>query len=96
MLIRKLICSCLFVACIGVQTTVAFAQTESKDTIPVPKEEKSVTHHTVTIAGKTISYTATAGALILRNESDEPIAFYGYTAYTKDGESDASKRPVSF
>ncbi len=96
MLFKKLICSCLLMACVGVQTTVAFAQTDSKDTIPVPKEEKSVTHHSVTIAGKIINYTATAGALILRNELDEPIAFYGYTAYTKDGETDATKRPISF
>ncbi len=73
-----------------------YAQKESADSIPSPKEEKAVTHHTVTIGGKQISYTATAGALILRNDQDEPIAFFGYTAYTKDGESDQTKRPVTF
>ncbi len=75
--------------------TTLIAQ-DSKDTIPVPKEEKSVTRHSVLIGGKTISYTATAGALILRNNQDEPIAFFGYTAYTKEGEPDAAKRPVCF
>jgi carboxypeptidase C (cathepsin A) len=64
------------------------AQTIVKDSLSIPKEEKSVTRHSVTIDGKLITYTATAGALILRNDLDEPIAFYGYTAYTKDGQSD--------
>ena len=67
----------------------------NKENTSIPKEEKSVTHHTVVIGGKTINYTATAGALILRNNIDEPIAFFGYTAYTKDGE-DANKRPITF
>jgi carboxypeptidase C (cathepsin A) len=71
------------------------AQKNSHDSIPVPKEEKAVTHHTVTIGGKQITYTATAGALVLRNDQDEPIAFFGYTAYTKDGVSDATKRPIT-
>lgn len=72
------------------------AQPNVKDSLSIPKEEKSVTRHSVTIDGKLITYTATAGALILRNDLDEPIAFYGYTAYTKDGQSDVSKRPITF
>ena len=40
--------------------------------------------------------TAVAGTLILKNEKDELIAAIGYTAYTKDGETDNSKRPVTF
>ena len=75
---------------------VLFAQNGIKDTISTPKELKSVTHHKVIIGGKTIQYTATAGALILRNSQDEPIAFYGYTAYTKDEESELDKRPITF
>lgn len=68
-----------------------------KDSVAsVTKEEKSITRHSITIDGKSIQYTATAGALVLRNEQDEPIAFLGYTAYTKDGANDASKRPVTF
>ena len=74
----------------------AFAQPPINDSTAVPAEVKSVTHHSITIGGKAISYTAAAGALILRNEKDEPIALFGYTAYTKDGESDVSKRPVTF
>ena len=77
-------------------STVLSAQSTTKDSLNIPKEEKSVTHHVVTIDGKQINYTATAGALILRNDQDEPIVFFGYTAYTKDGEGDAGKRPLSF
>ncbi|MEI6088409.1 MAG: carboxypeptidase [Bacteroidota bacterium] len=73
-----------------------WAQNTIKDSLSIPKEEKSITHHVVTIDGKTINYTATAGALILRNDQDEPIAFYGYTAYTKEGQTEMDKRPISF
>ncbi len=76
------------------------AQVFPKDTsfITVPSEIKSVTKHSVVIGGKTINYTATAGALILMNEKDEPVALFGYTAYTKDEDSknDLNKRPVTF
>ncbi|MEO5783119.1 MAG: hypothetical protein ABIQ07_07605 [Ginsengibacter sp.] len=74
-----------------------FSQQTPKDTslIPVPSEIKSVTKHSVVIAGKTINYTATAGALILMNEKDEPVALFGYTAYTKDDDGN-TKRPVTF
>lgn len=72
------------------------AQTVPADSLKIPAEIKSVTKHSVTLAGKLINYTATAGALILRNDKDESVALYGYTAYTKDGEADGSKRPVTF
>ena len=73
-----------------------WAQNTIKDSLSIPKEEKSITRHVVTIEGKTINYIATAGALILRNDQDEPIAFYGYTAYTKEGQTEMDKRPISF
>lgn len=62
----------------------------------IPKPVVSITHHTVKIDGKDIAYTATAGTLLLRNEKDEPIALYGFTAYTRDGVTDISKRPLTF
>ncbi|HSR40087.1 MAG TPA: hypothetical protein VLL95_14335 [Phnomibacter sp.] len=60
------------------------------------KPEKFVTKHSIKIDGKQINYTATAGTLILKNEKEEPIASFGYTAYSKDGETDMSNRPVTF
>ena len=69
----------------------------AKDTtyIPVPAEIKSVTKHSVLIGGVSINYTATAGALIIKNEKDEPIALFGYTSYTRDGITE-NKRPLTF
>lgn len=57
---------------------------------------KSVTKHSIVINGRTVNYTATAGAMILRNEKDSAVAFFGYTAYTKDGDYDMNKRPLTF
>jgi carboxypeptidase C (cathepsin A) len=72
------------------------AQTITADSNKIPVAVKSVTKHSAVIGGKVINYTATAGALILLNDKEEPIAFYGYTAYVKDGEPDGVKRPLTF
>jgi len=62
----------------------------------VPKAEQSVTQHTVTIGGKAIAYTATAGTLILRNDKDEPTASIGYVAYVAREAGDTAHRPLTF
>ncbi len=49
----------------------------------------------VTIGGKKIEYTATAGTLVMKNEKDEPIAEFGYTAYVQKG-SNKTNRPIMF
>lgn len=69
---------------------------EDKKTKEKPVAEVSTTHHSIKIDGKLINYTTTAGTLLLRNESDEPIALYGYTAYTKEGVTNPASRPVTF
>lgn len=66
------------------------------DSAAATKADKSVTHHSVKIDGRIVNYTATAGTLLLKNEKDESIALFGFTAYTKDGETDAAKRPLTF
>jgi carboxypeptidase C (cathepsin A) len=60
------------------------------------KQIKSVTHHSITINGKVINYTATAGALTIYSELDSAVASVGYVAYTLDGVTDATTRPVMF
>lgn len=62
----------------------------------IPKAEVSTTSHSVKIDGKIINYKATAGTLLLRNEKDEPIALFGFTAYIKDGTTDWRTRPITF
>jgi carboxypeptidase C (cathepsin A) len=49
----------------------------------------------VRIGGKNIEYTATAGTLVMKNDDDEPIAEFGYTAYVRKGQGKAS-RPILF
>ncbi|MFQ5740657.1 MAG: S10 family peptidase [Acidobacteriota bacterium] len=63
---------------------------------PPPQAEQSVTEHSITVEGKPLEYTATAGTLILRNEKDEPVASMGYVAYAKKGVEDFNRRPVTF
>jgi carboxypeptidase C (cathepsin A) len=59
------------------------------------KEQKSVSHGSVTVNGERIDYTATAGTVILRNDKGDPTASMFYVAYAKDG-ADPDKRPVTF
>lgn len=68
---------------------------EGKPAAEIPKSEQSVTQHSLVIDGKTISYTATAGTMIVRNAKDEPAASIGYTAYTKK-DGDVQNRPITF
>ncbi len=48
-----------------------------------PKEESSVTDHTIKIGGQTIPYQATAATILIKNDKDEPAALIYYTAYTR-------------
>src|SRR5580692_11480260 len=56
--------------------------------------EDSTTKHTITVNGRTLAFTATAGSLRLFNESGEPQADIAYTAYQLDG-TDPRSRPVT-
>jgi carboxypeptidase C (cathepsin A) len=63
---------------------------------PTPKEESSVTDHTVKIGTQTISYKATAATILLKNDKDEPTALLYYTAYTRTDTKDILQRPIAF
>jgi carboxypeptidase C (cathepsin A) len=62
----------------------------------VPKEESSVTDHTIRIGGQTIAYKATASTTLLKNEKDEPTAIIFSVAYTRNDVKDLSQRPIAF
>lgn len=62
---------------------------------PVPPEKASVTHHDITLNGRLLHYSATAGTLLIRDEEDKPTCSFFYVAYTLDG-AEAKSRPVSF
>jgi len=54
-----------------------------------------VTHHQITVDGKALKYTATAGRLPIKRGDGKIEAEMFYVAYTLDGE-DAAKRPLTF
>ena len=66
-----------------------------KDQQTIPPEKTSVTHHDMTLGGKAIHYTATAGTLLIRDEDEKPYGSIFYIAYTQDG-ADPKTRPVTF
>ena len=63
----------------------------------IPEAKVWTTRHQMTIAGKPLAYTATAGTMQIKNDKDEPIALFGYTAYVKDARDDEQRtRPLVF
>ncbi|MBS3750163.1 MAG: hypothetical protein KGY39_01515 [Anaerolineales bacterium] len=76
--------------------------TEPEDAMDhkVPEEITSSTQHTVSIAGKKIEYTATAGTMILKEEEEESgekaKASVFYIAYTKNDVEEKENRPLTF
>ena len=96
---RRIFISACMLLVLGNFANNSFAQTAAAADSAgsaIPKPDKFVTKHSIKIDNKLISYTAIAGTIIIKNEKDESIASIGYTAYTKDGETDMGKRPVTF
>jgi carboxypeptidase C (cathepsin A) len=66
------------------------------DCVTEATENAAITHHTVTINGKKIAYTARAGHLVTIDMSNaKPAAKIFYVAFTVDG-ADPTSRPVTF
>lgn len=74
---------------------LSFAQEkEQKAPKAIPAAEVSTTQQTLKIQGKTMNLIAEAGTMQIRDENNEPIANFGFTAYT-EASKDAS-RPIVF
>lgn len=63
---------------------------------PAPVERAVTTQHDLTVGAKTLSYTATAGTLILRDSNSAPTAEMFYVAYVVPQPKGARPRPVTF
>ncbi len=65
-----------------------------------PKDEIVNTEHKITVNGKELTYTATAGRVVMRTEGGKPRAHIFFVAYTRthaDGSTfDAAERPITF
>lgn len=78
-------------------------QTPAQPSAAALQDHLVVTHHTLTVGGAELRYTATAGTLVLREErhkdgvweGDKPKATVFVVAYSKDG-ADPGRRPVTF
>lgn len=73
----------------------ATSKSASASRTATPRETQSVTHGSVTVDGKAIKYTATAGTILLYNDKNEPTGSMFYVAYTQDG-ANAKTRPLTF
>jgi carboxypeptidase C (cathepsin A) len=74
-------------------SATAKGDADKKDVVPEAKVW--VTRHQIRIGDGRIAYTATAGTVLIKNDKDEPIALFGFTAYVKDG-ADPRTRPILF
>lgn len=90
----------LLAACLAASFAFGQAAASKKPQKPPPPKavhSRSVsTRHTVTIAGQSLAYTATAGTIILHNKKDKPAASVFYIAFTRDNVADPATRPVTF
>lgn len=68
---------------------------DKKDEKPIPEPKVWTSKHQIRLGGKAIDYEATTGTLMMKNEKDEPIALFGFTAYVRQGQ-DARTRPIVF
>jgi carboxypeptidase C (cathepsin A) len=59
-----------------------------------PEEKPSVTHHRITVRGKTLEYTATVAHMPIKNEAGHTEAEMFYVAYTLDN-APTGKRPLT-
>jgi carboxypeptidase C (cathepsin A) len=69
---------------------------EDQKKLPPPEEKTVVTTHSARIGGQQINYTATAATYVIKADDGTPKATMFYVAYTKDGVTDPSHRPISF
>jgi carboxypeptidase C (cathepsin A) len=68
---------------------------EKEEHYDVAEVPPVITHHQITLNGKTLSYTATAGRLPLKRGDGKTEAEMFFVAYALDGQ-EAAKRPLTF
>jgi carboxypeptidase C (cathepsin A) len=73
----------------------AKSEPQAKPADKIPEARVWTTRHQVHMGSATIAYTATAGTMLMKNDKDEPIALFGFTAYVRDG-VDPRTRPIMF
>ena len=67
-----------------------------KPPTPIPPESNSVSEHELSLNGKKLQYTATAGTLLIEGDEGQPYGSVFYVAYTLADVTDLRTRPVTF
>ena len=78
------------------ESTKAPETKPAAEATPPPKEESSVTEHSIRMGAQTIAYKATAGTILLKDDEGKPNASMFYVAYTRSDLKDPSQRPLAF
>ena len=73
----------------------AGAAEEKEPAAEPPEAQTFSSEHEISVQGKRVRYTATAGTMLLRDGKGEVVAEYGYTYYSKNG-ADPATRPIMF
>jgi len=79
-----------------VLTLPVLSQNEKDNVKPIPKPMSFITKHQGNFGGKTIAYKASAQETYLKDKDGEPVASIWSVAYTQEGLSDSTTRPVTF
>jgi len=90
---------CSFVLTTGLLARAPLQQAQAPGqaaSSPAPREESSITEHTLRLGAQTIPYTATAGTTLINNDAGEPLGLMYAVAYVRSDVPDKSNRPVAF
>jgi carboxypeptidase C (cathepsin A) len=69
--------------------------TDKEEHFDVSEVPPIITHHTITVSGKALAYTATTGRLPLKRADGKIEGEMFFVAYTLDGQ-DSARRPLTF
>jgi carboxypeptidase C (cathepsin A) len=87
------------------EKTVTKTEEKKEEEKPTPKDNLVQSKHSIKIGGKVIKYTVTTGTMVMKeevkdkdkdSEVEKARAQIFFIAYTKDGVTDKSKRPITF
>ncbi|MGH7736835.1 MAG: S10 family peptidase [Candidatus Tyrphobacter sp.] len=96
MMLKRLLAAFFLCSLAGAGAAAAATQAAAPAMRPVPpRTSDAVSHHTISLVGRTYAYTARAGTIDLTNAQGEPTCRMFYTADTLDG-ANPSQRPITF
>ncbi len=86
----------LFVCVVVIATLPLDGGSAAEDTsVPVPTARTAVTHHRVTVDGRTLRYAATAGLTVLRDKTNQAKLAMFSVSYRLEGPA-SNARPIAF